>query len=233
MAPAWADHPMLTGDTDVLDKGQWELELHGERARDRENGVRTRASNVAATLARGITDKLEAEIELPFLREVTGGNVTQGRGDVSVSAKWRFYERDAVSLAVKPTLLLPTGRDDEGLGAGRMRWATTLAAAYALGRIELLANLGYLRNRNQVGEPAHVWQASAALRYTATDKLKLVLDNGKDSSPDPAARAPGRDLVLGVIYEPRDGIELGLGLKRGLNDEADDRALRAGIKIRW
>ena len=232
-SPAWADHPMLTEDTNVLDKGQWELELHGERARDRENGVTTRASELTAKLARGIAEKLEAEIELPYLREVTDGDVVAGRGDASASLKWRFYERGGLSMAFKPTLLFPTGRDELGLGAGKSRWAAALAAAYASGKLEWLGHVGYTDNRNRVGERRELWHVSAALRYAAADSLKLVLDVGQDTNPDPAASTPSRDLVYGVLYELRENVELGLGLKHGLNDEADDRALRAGIKIRW
>jgi hypothetical protein len=33
--PAWAGHPLITQDTNVLGKAVWELELHGARARRR------------------------------------------------------------------------------------------------------------------------------------------------------------------------------------------------------
>ena len=233
MAPVWADHPMLTEDTGVLDKGEWELELHAQRAREREGGATTRSSEVTAKLARGIADKVEAEVELPYLREVTDGDVAAGRGDASVSLKWRFHERDGVSMALKPTLLLPIGRDELGLGAGRARVGASMAAAYELGKVELLGHLGYTHNRNRIGERVELWHVSAAVRYAAMQKLKLVADVGQDSNPDPSGSAPARELVLGAIYELRENIELGLGFKHGLNDEADDRALRAGIKIRW
>ena len=233
IVPAWADHPLLTEDTGVLDEGKWELELHAERARERGAGVTTRSSEIIAKLARGIADKLEAEIELPYLREVAGGEVAAGRGDTSLSLKWRFYERDGLSMALKPILMLPTGRDAPGFGAGRARVGAGFAAAYERAKLELLGHLGYTHNRNRIGERVELWHASAALRYAATEKLKLVLDVGQDSSPDPASDTPSRDLIYGVLYELRENIELGLGLKRGINEPADDRALRAGIKIRW
>jgi hypothetical protein len=233
ISPVWADHPLFTEDTDVLDKGQWELELHGERARDRQDGVTTRSSEIVAKLARGVADKVEAEIELPYLREVTNGGVAEGRGDASLSLKWRFYESERLSLAFKPSLLVPTGRDELGLGAGKMRWGTALAAAYELGKVELLGHLGYTHNRNRIGERKELWHVSAAVRYAVTEKLKLVVDAGHESNPDPAAGSGLRDFVYGVLYDLRENIELGFGLKHGLNDEADDRAVRAGIKIRW
>jgi hypothetical protein len=74
----------------VLGRGAWELELHGERARD----------------------------------------------------------KDGFSLAIKPALLLATGRDEIGLGAAKLRWAANLAGGYSTGKLDFHANLGYADNRN-------------------------------------------------------------------------------------
>ena len=227
--PAWASHPLLTEDTGVLGKGTWEFELHGERARDSEAGVTRRRSDVAAKLGYGVLETLNVELELPYVRETTA----QGRGDASLSLKWRFHEKEGFSLAFKPDLLLPTGRDEVGLGAGRVRWAANLAASYERGKLELLGHLGYTHNRNRIGERSSLWHASAALLYSLTEKLKLLADYGRDSSPDPAGGAPSRELVLGATYAISERIDLGLGVKKGLNDAADDRTVRAGIKVRW
>lgn len=225
---AWADHPMLTEDTEVLDAGVWEVELHGERSRERQGGVTTRGTDVTARLARGIVENLHWHVELPYLRETALGEIAKGRGDATLGLKWRFHDKDSFSLAFKPDLLLPTGRDEAGLGAGRVRWA-----ANALAALELIGHLGYTHNRNRIGERVELWHVSAALRWAATEKLKLVADLGRDSNPDPAARTAGRDLVYGLMYALRGNVDLGIGLKKGLNDEADDRALRAGVKLRW
>jgi hypothetical protein len=32
--------------------------------------------------------------------------------------KWRFYEKDGLSFAIKPGIILPTGEEDKGLGDG-------------------------------------------------------------------------------------------------------------------
>jgi hypothetical protein len=136
-APAWASHPLISEDTDVLDKREWELELHGERVRDEEGGVRTRRTDV-----------------VPYLREVTYGDVASGRGDGNVAVKWRFYEKDRLSLVFKPDLLLPTGRDEAGLGAERTRWAANLVGGYETGKLEVLAHVGYTDNRNRIGAAA-------------------------------------------------------------------------------
>jgi predicted porin len=232
-AHAYASHPFITEDTGVLDKGGWEFELHGERARDDQAGVTMRRSDVAAKLAYGIAESAHLEFEFPYVREVTGGEVAQGRGDATLSLKWRFHDKDGFSLALKPDLLLPTGRDELGLGAGRVRWAANLAGAYEAGKVELRAHIGYTDNRNRIGERRSLWHASAAALYSLTEKLRLIADYGKDSQPDPTAASHPRQFVVGATYALSGRIDLGFGLKSGVNDAADDRALRAGIKLRW
>ncbi len=63
--------------------------------------------------------------------------MVKGAGDASLAAKWRFYESGALSLVLKPELLLPTGREDVGLGAGHTRWGVIVAAAYELGAVRV------------------------------------------------------------------------------------------------
>jgi len=231
--PAWASHPLITEDTDVQGRGKWALELHGERTRDRENGVASRNTEVLAKLAYGITEKADLEVELPYLREVEDGAVAEGRGDASVSLKWRFYESNGWSLVLKPDLFLPTGRDELGLGAGRTRWAANLIGGYEAGRFEFLAQLGYTDNRNRIDERSALRHASTAVLYAITEKMKLLADYARLTEPDPERGSHARLLVLGAKYEASERIELGLGLQLGLNDTADDRALRAGVKLHW
>jgi Putative MetA-pathway of phenol degradation len=231
--PAWASHPLLTEDTGVLGKGSFEFELHGERARDRKAGITLRRSDAVAKLGYGVAEELDVEIELPYVREATNGEVAQGRGDASLALKWRFHDKEGFSLAFKPDLLLPTGRDELGLGAGRVRWAANLAAAYEWGKFELLGHLGYTHNRNRIGERTSLWHASSAILYSLTQKLRLLADFGRDSSPDPTGGAQSRELVVGAIYAASERIDIGAGVKRGLSEAAHDHSLRAGIKIRW
>jgi hypothetical protein len=230
--PAKASHPLLTDDTNVLGKGVWEFEVHGERARRDGSDGSSETTEVLAKLACGVAPTLDVEVELPYVRDVVDGTVTSGRADAAVAAKWRFYEADGFSLAVKPGVLLPTGRDEVGLGAGRARWGASLLGAYELAKIELIGHVAYVHNRNNIEERVDLWHLSAALRWAATDKLKLVADLARESSPDPAM-LPANEIVYGLTYALRENIDLGIGVKRGLNDSADDRGVRAGIKLRW
>ena len=228
-APAWASHPLLTEDTGVLGKGVREFELHGERSRS----PGARATEAVVKLGYGLAEMLDVEVELPYTRVVADGSVTRGRGDVGLGTKWRFYDKGALNMALKPELLLPTGRDELGLGAGRARWGVNLAAAYELGRFELLAHLGYLHNRNSLGERRSLAHQSMAVLFEATEKLRLVVDLARDTSADPREHAHAREAMLGATYAVSDAVDVGLGFRKALNDAADERGVRAGIKLRW
>ena len=205
-AIAFASHPLITEDTGVLGKGVSQLELHGERIRD--NGARDTES--ALTLSHGITEKADFQVEVPL----------SNGSDALLSLKWRFLERDRLSFVFKPDLY------EKG------SWGASLVAAYEVGRVELLAHAGYLRNRAS-GERSALRHASVAARFGVAEKARLVLDVSRDTNPDPAQRASVRERVLGIELAPSDSVDLGLGVKEGLGEPADDRALLAGVKVRW
>lgn len=91
-AAARADHPMLTEDADVLGKGVWQLELHGEAIRDERDPA-------AAVLSHGIAPSVDLQLELAR------------SGDDSLALKWRFHEAGPLKLVAKPELT------DSGWGA--------------------------------------------------------------------------------------------------------------------
>ena len=95
MAPAClarADHPMLTEDADVLGKGVWQLELHGE-------AIRHERDEVAAVVSYGVAEKADLQLEVPR------------HGDESLALKWRFHEAGPFALVAKPEVT------DSGWGA--------------------------------------------------------------------------------------------------------------------
>jgi hypothetical protein len=230
-APARASHPLISEDTEVLEKGGFEFEVHGEHAHvDGSQGIE-RPGSLLFKLGYGLTETVAVEVELPYLREIDDGVVKEGRADLVVAAKWRFYEKNGFSMAVKPEIALPTG--EEELRGDHVRWAATLSAAYDFGRIELLGNLAYAHNPNDSGERSSLRRQSIAARFAATSKLKLVADLVRQSTLDPESAPYARELVLGATYALTAAIDLGLGFKKWLNDVADDQGVRAGIKLRW
>lgn len=232
--PAFADHPHISEDADVLGKGLWQIQLHGERARDREAGSTTRTTETELHLTYGVRDDADVQVGVPYLREVTDGAVIEGRGDVSVAYKWRLHEAARGRVLVKPAVTLPTGRDELGLGSGRISWSLDLVGLYeASERLELLGNLRYERNRNRIGEREPIWHVSAAVLFQLTEPLKLMVDFAQETNRDASARSPIREVAYGGIYELSKLVELGLALKRGLNAPADDRSVLFALRLRY
>jgi hypothetical protein len=229
---ARADHPLITEDADVLGKGVRQIQLHGSRSRNRHDGVATRSTDLAAVLSYGAGGRADVQLELPHAREEEDGVVAEGRGDVSLALKWLFFERDGLKLVLKPDLHLPTGRDEHGLGAGKARWGINAVGGYELGRWEFLVHAGYLRNRNTLGERTGLRHSSVAALLSVSEALTLVLDVGRDTNPDPGEPAT-REAVLGAMLALSDDVDLGAGIKRGLNDAAETRSVLLGLKVRW
>ena len=229
-----ANHPMLTDDTEVLDKGSWQLELHGGRSRDEQNGLTARFTEAAVALSYGVAKDLEIQIEQPYvrLRASDGMNDTEikGRTDVQLELKWNFYERDGVGLLLKPVLALPTGSDE--VSDERAQYGLELAAAREFGEFELLANLGYASNRNDEGLREALWRVSAALVWSATERLKLFADLARTTHPSPG-EADLSELALGFLYDVSSSLDFGLGITHGLSESSDDRGVRAGLRLRW
>lgn len=209
----------------MLGAGRSQLELHGQRAHD----GRSTHTHASATFGHGVAERLDLQADLPTERTDEGS----GLGDVSLAAKWRFYERGGFSAVFKPELSLPTGRDEDGLGAGKAGWKAGLAAAQEWRSLEVIAHARYTANRNRVGEREALRHASLALLWSATERLKLVLDYGRETSPDRADDGPARSRVYGMLYALTPDADLGLGYEQGRSASAEDRVLRAGVKLRW
>jgi hypothetical protein len=164
LAPrAEAAHPLITDDTGTQGKGKSQLELNGEYGSDHETslGVESteRTIEAAATLSHGIIDSLDAVLGVPYLwAEGRETDITipdsihaskKGLTDISFEVKWLFFEREGVSLAVKPGISAPTGSERKGLGAGKYGFSTHLIATRERGPLAFHANLGYIRNNNR------------------------------------------------------------------------------------
>ena len=76
----------------------------------------------------------------------------QGIEDISVSVKWKFLDHDGVSLALKPGITIPTGDEDEGLGAGEVTYSAFIIASKEFDPFAFHLNVGYLRNESDFDE---------------------------------------------------------------------------------
>jgi hypothetical protein len=221
---AYGAHPLTTEDTGVQGRGKWQLELNGERNRD---GT-VRGAQAAGLLSYGIAES--ADLQAGVNWQDVGPE--QGAGDAVAAVKWRFWEREPWSLGVRAGVTLPTGDEERGLGNGRATWAGLLTGQYEGERWIFLSHLGYRRNRNDVGDRESIREISGAVLYKATERLKLLVDATRTTNPDPASEQAMRQMVVGFIWSLTRDIDLDAGIRRG-NDPAIDKAVMAGVTLRW
>ncbi|MBI4987954.1 MAG: transporter [Rhodocyclales bacterium] len=237
LLPAEAAHPLLTEDTATQGEGKFQIELMVDRTRDHPPGATVRELQTAAVLSYGLADNADLQVGLPTLRQHThdagGRHAAGGPLDASLDVKWRFFEREALSLAFKPGITLPTGDADRGFGAGRITWGTLLVLSYEPGPLAFHSHLGYRHNNNAAGQRTSLEHISAALTWKATERLKLVADLSADTNPDRADRGSLRYRILGLIYSPTPALDFDAGLKHGHGRAAMDRAFLFGATFRW
>lgn len=232
-----AAHPMITEDTGTQGVGGFQLELTYDDNYDRTRETKIRYAVATSVLSYGITDNIDIALGLARIRnEATEAGVTNtesGRGDSQLFVKWRFYENDNLSLALKPSLTFPSGNSTRGLGSGRSTYGLAFVASLEQDLLTYHFHSGYLKNHNNVGARKDIFHLSGAVVYQANDKLKLVADAGVDTNTDKFSRSWPAMLVAGLIYSPRKGLDLDAGMHVGVNRSANDYAFLSGASIRW
>jgi hypothetical protein len=234
---ARAAHPLITEDTGTQGTGGWQLELTAERGVDSAAGVTTRETAVTGVVAYGFAEKADIILTLPWQRVSVdagaGAAVEQGGGDVGLDLKWRFYELDELSFALKPGLTMPTGDESRGLGAGKYAASLFLVTTIAPAPWAFHLHLGHTHNANVHGEREHRWHASFAGSYEVAGHTRLVLDLGANTNPDPTSDVRPAFLVVGLIHAFSRDLDFDFGFKKGVSDTETDRTWLVGITRRF
>lgn len=232
-----AAHPLITDDTGTQGKGRFQFELNGEYGHDRDNGITTNTTALAVALTYGAADALDLILGIPYQRirvkEPEATSSSDGLSDLSIELKWRFCEKDGLSLAIRPGVTLPTGDEGKGLGAGRTTVHVFLIASRELKPWAVHANLGYIRNENRLGERKNLWHASVAATVDVADGLRLVCNIGVERNTDRFVNTHPVFAIGGLIYAVNDNFDIDLGVKAGLNEPETDYALLSGITWRF
>jgi hypothetical protein len=240
--PSWATHPLITDDTGTQGKGKFQLELNGQYDWDKDDSedmsVKTTGGQAAAMLSYGIAENVDLVLSLPYLWGKAEVNETtlydeHGIGDAVLETKWRLFEKNGFSMALKPGISIPTGNDEKGLGAGQLGGHLFLIGSKELGPCAFHANLGYIRNENKVDERKDIWHASLAATWEVIKNLKLVTNVGIERNPDDDANNDPAFLIGGVIYSINEKVDVDLGVKGGLSKSETDLSLLAGVTLRF
>jgi hypothetical protein len=251
----WAAHPFITDDTGTQGQGNWQLELQYDYGRNDVTAdpgagpVRqlSKAAVFTTVLTYGLLENLNLALGLNYLnqRVTENGMSTEdssGMSDSTVELKWRFYEADGLSFAVKPGVLLPTGDENKGLGTGRTSWGIALLATYEAEPWMFLGNVAYSKIRYKLPQDAaenhsHLWRVSGGVSYAATGKLRLIGEGGlrRNEAKDDAFLPDGTSQfgMVGIIYSPTKNMDFDAGFRKNFNNAELDKTYLVGATFRW
>lgn len=122
--------------------------------------LRIRTDTMTLTGSYGVTDRLDLSAGVPFVRvslqgervdtyrgrtflQATGSASASGLGDVVLRAKYNVLRDGASGLAVGGEARLPTGDEEDLLGAGRASYTPRLMGSYERDRVGVHGELGY------------------------------------------------------------------------------------------
>jgi hypothetical protein len=210
-----------------------------------------------ATLALtyGIIDNLDVVVGIPFLNikskesrlffagplqflTMKSTSTFSGLSDITTEFKWKFYEYKAISLAIKPGIVFPSGDEYETLGNGRMGGYCYLISTVDLTPVVMHVNLGYIRNENDHSERENIWHASLAFEFwIVKDILRLVADGVLERNRFKWSNINDVTVVGGIVVSPTENVDLDLGFKwrfaeKGTQDPGSRYALPQGIFTR-
>lgn len=246
---AFAAHPLITDDTGTQGKGKIQVEVNSEfnYDREKEEGVTTKETGgeIGTIFSYGILDNIDIVLGMPFqwfkvreYNELTTKNKESGISDLSLEVKWRFYEKDGLSFALKPGITLPTGNEKKGLGNGRPSYGLAFITTKELGSWAFHFNLGYMRNEYKLREDKEanrkdIWHVSFASEVEVVKDLKLVGDIGIERNSEKASNKHPAFILGGVSYSMSENIDIDIGIKGGLNKSETDFAILAGIAFKF
>lgn len=237
VSAAFAAHPLITDDAGTQGKGKWQVELDGQYEHEHESGEKENNSELSTVVTYGITDRIDLVLSIPYqwlrCQDSEGTTRENGFADTSFEAKWRFYEKEGLSLAIKPGITLPTGNDQKGLGTGKVAYKTFFIATKELAPWMFHFNLGYYRNENTQGDRKDIWHASLASEYLLMKGLRAVANIGVERGDDPATGSNPAFLLGGLIYSISDAFDIDAGYKYGLTRSEADHAILVGLTFRF
>jgi len=247
VSPSFAAHPLVSDDTVTHGWGKYQLEVNSEAGfdRQRQGGVEIKASSqqVATIITAGLGERVDLAFGLPWqwIRVKQDGSLMSaenGPGDATLELKWRFYERNGFSLAIKPGITLPTGDEERGLGNGRVSGGVTMIASQEMAPVTLHLNAAYFHNEfgletDRQANRNDICRSSLAVLVEVVKNLQLTGEIGMESNRDRTSGTWPAFATIGAIYSLRDNVDLDLGVKRGLNEPATDLTLLAGFSMHF
>lgn len=220
---AHAAQPLITDDTRTQGPRGWRLELQVTDA-DLASGADSEYFRGILSYGLGET----ADLQAGALWYRSGQD---GVSDTAVALKWRFYERGALSFALKPALSLPTGDEQDGRGTGEANLGLRGIVSWTPGAISAHAHAGYRSNENKLGQRESLNEYAGAVGYQI-ERVRFVGELTSETNPVHGGSRI-RYSTLGVIWLASRNLDLDAGWRQGHGGAPEEDALMLGATIRW
>jgi len=239
---AYGAHPLITDDTGTQGTNKIQIEINSEYSIDNEKenrvSIKEKSVEVATILSYGISDNADIILGIPYQWfRIEENDLTvekeEGLTDISLELKWRFFQKDGLSFALKPGITLPIGDEDKGLGTGKVTYKLFFITTKEIEPWAFHLNLGYIKNENKVNERKDLWHISLASEVEVTKGLKAVANVGIEKNSDETSNTHPAFILGGLIYSIIENIDVDFGIKAGLNKQEKDLTFLAGILFRF
>lgn len=239
---ALAGAPLETDDAGTVDVGKFEISLSGSYMRDKEGTTKVTSHDAELGITTGLYKNLSVSLALPYTistKEHDAGILLgkdDGFGDMSIDFKYAFAEVGGVNLAIRPGLVLPTGKST--MTEDQVQYTTALIATkeFSDGAYALHANVGYefhtYKDSNE-GLRRNLLSASIAGEAETVKGLFAVADIGIAAHEEKGNSRHPAYALTGLRYEANDSLDFSTGVKFGLNRTEDDLSVIYGLTLKF
>ena len=150
--------------------------------------LRIRTDTIMVSGSVGVADRLDISAAIPLVRltlsgqrvdtyrgqefiQATGSATASGIGDAAIRAKYNLWRQGGSGLAAGVESRLPTGNEEDLLGAGKLTIKPRLITSFETARISVNGDIGYV-----FGGVFNELAYNGALTVTAVPRLTVIAE---------------------------------------------------------
>lgn len=233
---AFGAHPLITDDAGTQGTGKFQFEFNYEYEHEACDGEKEDVNQLQMVATYGINNNIDVVFALPYqyIRCASEGgarNTQAGLADIAFELKWRFYELNGFSFALKPGISFPLGDEEKGLGAGEVGGSVYFITTKEIEPWAFHFNAGYGRNENSLDERTDIWHVSLAAEVEVFEWMHAVGNVGLETNCDRHSDTPPAFILGGFIFPLAENFSFDIGVKGGLTEPESDYSLLTGITM--
>jgi hypothetical protein len=242
-ASVWAVFPLDVEETATQGKGKFLFELAGDHVKDGSFA----STQLAGIITGGLGLRTDLALKAPYLMlnpsPETGSNAS-GIGDARLKVKHQLFENEVKqSMAYEIFTDLPTGDVTKGLGTNIIYWGVRLMDSQVCHDNIFHLNVGYEVDGRDL--KASHWRrnyslfAGLAAEHRLTGSFRLLAEikvedhNKVDKNTGIGSSSLPVTFLAGFMYDISRSWYVDLGVRAGLNNDAEDVAALAGTAWRF